>query len=107
MLFFYLIGDDRNQGNPLHHSHPSHPLVLVFFCGKNSEGSHSSGSGAQQTLPVVWLHPTGTSDSAKGVSLVVVVDPFKREGLWSLEQVGERLTGLMVRRERDGKKTHK
>lgn len=36
---------------------------------------------------MTWLHPKGTSDSAKGVSLVVVVDPLSKDGLGSLEQV--------------------
>lgn len=40
-----------------------------------------------------WLHPLGTSDSAKGVSLVIVVDPFSRDGLQTLEQVRRRRKG--------------
>lgn len=34
-----------------------------------------------------WLHPSGTSDHAKGVSVVAVVDPTSRKGLGTLEQV--------------------
>lgn len=45
--------------------------------------------------PLEWLHPAGTSDSAKGLSLVVILDPSSEGGLETLEQVWGRTVLLL------------
>lgn len=53
-------------------------------------GTSEGGDGGALSPPfrgVDWLHPAGTSDHAKGVSVVAVVDPMSRKGLGTLEQV--------------------
>lgn len=70
----------------------SSPGIIGLLNG----GDGKSGGGVQRgerdnpddsLPPLKWLHPAGTSDSAKGVSLVVVVDPSSMGGLKTLEQV--------------------
>lgn len=56
---------------------------MELFEGRMDQEHASSASSPG----VQWLHPAGTSDYPKGVSVVTVVDQFKMEGLLTLEQV--------------------
>eukprot|EP00903_Cladosiphon_okamuranus_P019171 g17633.t1 len=52
-------------------------------------GTSEGGNGVALCPPfrgVDWLHPPGSSDHAKGVSIVAVVDPTSRKGLGALEE---------------------
>lgn len=68
----------------------SSDAVELFF-GKNVNTNEDGGESAEPPLygggGLDWLHPPGTSDYAKGVSVVSVVDPSSRKGLRALEQV--------------------
>ena len=55
--------------------------------GGEGEGEEAVTVAALPVPPLDWLHPRGTSDNAKGVSLVIIVDPFSKQGLQTLEQV--------------------
>lgn len=68
----------------------SSDAVELFF-GDMNINNEEGGESAEPPLygggGVDWLHPSGTSDYAKGVSVVSVVDPSSRKGLRALEQV--------------------
>lgn len=59
-------------------------VELVFGTREGGDGGEVSPSSGG----LDWLHPSGTSDHAKGVSVVAAVDPMSRKGLETLEQVG-------------------
>ncbi|CAM9342800.1 unnamed protein product [Scytosiphon promiscuus] len=63
----------------------SSPEAAELFLGRGSiaDGEGSDGGGGKG---VDWLHPSGTSDDAKGVSVVAVVDPLSKNGLATLEE---------------------
>lgn len=53
-----------------------------------------------------WLHPWGTSDHAKSVSVVAVVDPTSRKGLGALEQVRTAVEAWRQRKGSEGARGH-
>eukprot|EP00752_Nemacystus_decipiens_P014373 g12785.t1 len=62
----------------------SSPEAAELMFGTRGGGDGEAASPALGGLD--WLHPSGTSDHAKGVSVVAVVDPMSRKGLGTLEQ---------------------
>ncbi|CAN0052288.1 unnamed protein product [Ectocarpus sp. 4 AP-2014] len=65
--------------------------AVELFVGNMSINNEEGGESAEPPLygrggGLDWLHPSGTSDYAKGLSVVSVVDPSSRKGLRALEQ---------------------